>query len=129
MNPESTKQIIDAITPLADKLGQGAAHLYAIYVRQMVAEGVAGLAFSLILVALLGAAWFTYWRMIKSKALLDPDYPDYWGYILVGIFAGLASLVVIGVILGMSYDAILKLANPEYAAIDRIITTVRGSNH
>src|SRR4051794_24638763 len=124
MNSDSTRQIIEALKPLADKLGQGGSHIYEVYARQMFAEGVAGL-------ALIGFGWilfiafFTFsWKRTEGFKEADEGIQFFCNLICSLSLVALIASTMIG-----GFISVTKLINPEYAAIHRIIEDVRGPSN
>ncbi len=123
MNEQNTKQIIDAITPLADKIGQGAAHLYTIYTRQILIEGIIGLVEIPFCIAMLYSLFWVLRKLWRGRE-------EYEGTIPVALFLGLGALLFVVTFVLLWYGIEISLGqvfNPEYYALDRIITTVQGS--
>jgi flagellar biosynthesis protein FlhB len=126
MSPETVKAVQEALAPMAQKLGEGAAHLYEIYVRQMFAEAVASGVVLLVLSIGLFAFWILWYKSRKAyekKHHYASDLSDGLG--IAGSFATVVMTVLIPFLL---FDTITKLINPEYYAIERIITQVRGDS-
>jgi hypothetical protein len=120
MNKETVDAIVNAIKPVAEKIGEGAAHLYQVYVRQVYVEGVVCLTVGLpISLAVLVASIY----ILKSG--MKAYQEDGEGEIRVGV-ACLLLLISLVSIAAFASDGVMRLLNPEYYAIDRILSTVRG---
>lgn len=141
-----SEKIIEALTPLAEKIGEGAEALYGIYVRQMVAEGAVGLVVVLVLTGLWVFAtkkWFKYAKEVRkenekrkeelrkieekegygayhaNRINTDSGFEFETGAVLL---VGWGLLLTIG--MGVAIDSALKLINPHYYAIQRILEVV-----
>jgi hypothetical protein len=142
MNPETIRALQDALTPLADKLGQSVAQLFQIYTRQMVIEGTTSLILSLACMVLSVLVVRATMRSIRpyiesyekhreaakeSGVAIDDDERPVAEVLtsLVVIFA--CGLALIWGAFALR-DSVLLIANPEYHAIQRIVETVRGTN-
>lgn len=113
-------KIIEAIKPLADKLGQGAEALFGIYTRQMVAEGVASIVMGLIgLIILIVGGWFVI-KFLKDE---EQDGEAQGTVFIVSIFA---SLLLILFSVSSLHDGILKTINPQFYAIERVVCQVKN---
>ena len=132
MNPETIKALQDALTPLADKIGQGAAHLYGVYARQMLAEGIAELVIMAFLLILGIGALVQFLKVFLHLDQWQREDRHYAslkeeaGFRLV-IF-GISAIVAIAFGCVLLFDGVTKVVNPEYAAIQRLVETVRGTN-
>lgn len=118
MNPETVQQIQEALTPLANKLGEGAEFVYATYVRQQVITGILATAVGAIamVIAILIAK-----ILLKAAAKVDEYDKD-------GYYAALATTVVLGALFGIGFifDGLQHLLNPHYYAIQTLLDTVRS---
>jgi hypothetical protein len=120
LNELTIRSIQEALTPLAQKLGEGAAQLYAMYVHQITNEA----RLSLIMVEVLFVIWLLLGLAWLYVAVAGSPTSDTLGSPLVALKGGFVLLAIFGS--GAVYDGILKLQNPQYHALDRIITQVRG---
>lgn len=125
---ETAKTVIEAIKPVADKIGEGAAHLYEVYTKQMVAEAIfAGIwviisLFLLIFVTAVLSRKVTHQDKRVSRFVAWTNDTD--GFAIVGF---VVFYVLLGIVFSASlYDATLKSINPEYYAVERIIDQVKG---
>lgn len=123
---ESVDAVITAIKPLAEKLGEGAAHLYQVYTKQMVAEGIGDL-------VAMGIFWLLF--VVLCIALAKVAKKSKWDYgepdnAAAGFTIGLSILGVILFIIGIIWTFssvttdVTKIVNPEYHAVQRILETV-----
>lgn len=122
---DSVDSIITAIKPLAEKIGEGAAHLYEVYVRQMVAEGIGELITIAAFVILCIAIWiFTRksWRRFEEKA---ESYDDPVIPVCFTAVACIISFFTLIAVLNIT-NSFTKITNPEYHAVQKILDTVKG---
>lgn len=132
MNADTIKAVKDALTPLANKIGEGASHLYEVYTRQMVAEAIAALIAmgigTIVTITLIGFAVRLY-RGFKKEKAADPGrytQPSEVGAVVLGAAAGILSMVMLIGVGSTLPSTITKLINPEYHAIERLIYQVKG---
>src|SRR5438045_7122554 len=109
MNEQSIKALQDALNPLAQKLGEGAAQLYAIYVRQMVIEGWLGLLECLAFVVVLYALYRVMWQLWRHRRDYEGEDTPWKAY--------LAAAVILFIIIAVSLDygitaSVGKILNP-----------------
>lgn len=127
MNTDTVKAVQDALAPVAQKLGEGAAHLYEIYVRQMFIEGVTGLvSIAVFTLFTVGFGFFVKWLWTRYN---KSNHKSYDTPVLEGVATiALGILVVICLVCltdGVS-NCLGKLVNPEYYAVERLLVQVRG---
>lgn len=122
-------KIIEAIKPLAEKIGQGGEFLYRVYYRQTIIEGILQIVFSLLAV-IATAIIYRYWaryamKQHKERKAASSYYDGEW-YGL-GVFGmGIVSLVIAGLAFAVTIGGVLKVANPNFYTIDRIIRSVQA---
>lgn len=109
------KALVEALQPLADKLGEGAAHLYELAVRQAFIDGIVYGTIWLLGAVALAVSTILFFR---SK---NDDVAEAAGIFIV--FGG-AIFLIFGTWAGVT--AINALANPEYYAIQQLLESVRG---
>lgn len=113
-----TKELIDALKPLADKLGQGAEHIYALAVKDVWISGIEAFIWAGVVVLLN----LIYFLLIGKKVDWD-DTDSYAPFIVFGIVLVLVSCLIFGSLL----DAGLHdTFNPEYVALKDLLKTVTG---
>lgn len=119
---DATRQVIEAVKPIAAKIGEGAAHLYEIYVRQMVAEAWATLIGIALATVFLLAIIIVFNNFRRAR-----DYNDdaRIGFALVQCAA--TAILFCTLVFGVPAN-VMKLSNPEYYAIERIICQAKGDN-
>lgn len=123
----TAKTIIDAVKPLADKIGEGAAHLYTIYVRQAYIEGVTFLSVgipSALLIMGVSIVFFNFGKKIPQDYAGDMKDSAIFLYFVSAILfiTGFIVLIV------CATNGIQYLLNPEYQAVQNIINTVKENN-
>lgn len=124
---ESVDSIITAIKPLADKIGEGAAHLYQVYVHQMVAEGIGGLITITAFVMFCVLLWIITkksWNKYDQSNLSDDPVVA----ILLTIVAAIVSFFTLAAVLSIT-NSVTKVINPEYHAVQKILETVKGKEN
>lgn len=131
MNPSTIQQIVQAVTPLAHKIGQGGEQLFRIYTKQQFIIGITDLIWAVFVIV--GAVVFmklalACYRqaMVITKARKAAYYNNeeikfQFGTIFLGISA--AVCVIISPFLVTS--GIQHLLNPQYYTIQEIICTVK----
>ena len=120
--------VVKALEPIAAKIGEGAAHLYEIYARQMFAEGLSGLIITAILWTLTIVGIVMVVKLGKKSKWDAYGAPD---DINAMLFIGASVFIVIPVLfsvvqIGSLTENITKIINPEYHAINRLIDQVTG---
>jgi predicted exporter len=119
MNQDTIKQITDALSPVAQKLGEGAGALFQIYVRQEIIQGIeelGGAALLLIVALIFTAITFKTWKWACKRDL----------EIFTGMATGTAIVVALIVAPFLVFDGLPHLINPQYYAIQDISCTVRS---
>lgn len=109
------------LTPLAEKIGQGAEWTFEIFVKQAY---VSAFTDCLFIVPGIILFYFSHWFYKKEKADWKHSYNSGLGYTLGTVCLILGLVAVLVPLAGL----IQVLVNPEYAAIKIIITTIKGSN-
>lgn len=137
MNPDTVKSIQEALTPIAEKIGEGAAHLYEIYVRQIVIESWVHIAVaSLLLLLVIGALVSLPFVYRSGKATVDRlnkkgdyhrdrDVSDTWqgAYLVI---VPIVCVITAGFATAGLSRSVIALNNPEYYAIERLVDQVRN---
>lgn len=125
MTPETIKSVQEALTPLAEKLGEGAAHVYEVYTRQIYAESVGMLVIAGMLSAVL-VAWLIFISRpsssdpSKTRAFAWSDASD--GFSTV--FTSCLSIIILPGVIALVFNGLIGLINPEYYAIQRLLETI-----
>lgn len=128
MNKEIQKALLDKsshfIDQAAQTLGQGAAHVYQVLVKQQFVEGLATiisivLSGTLIIISL--SIFFHYGK--KNWSNWDDD--EKAGFVMGGGFLLLVGFLVISIASNELAEAIKKLINPEFYAIKFIFESVK----
>lgn len=113
MNEQIINKLQEIFTPVAEKIGEGAAFGWEVVLRQQIVYGQIGLLFAIIGVFILIATFKTSKHCLRK---LKEDGREDWGFAAatIGAFGsmiGLASLLAGGI------NAITHLSNPAYYAI------------
>ena len=128
MSPETVKAIGDALKPLAEKIGQGGAHVYEVFTRQQYVLGIGffiwgGLAL-ILAVAAAGVAitHFRRWSKLKAEKAgwSETETPG-----MITVIALTATMFGLIVAVGFISSGTMHLLNPEYYAIQDILCTVK----
>ena len=128
MSPETVKAIGEALKPLADKLGQGAAHIYEVFVKQQYVTGVAfliwgGLALLLAVTAAgIGLSFYKKWSTLKAE---DAGWERTETPGTVAVVTSVATFLLLVVMTGFAASGVMHLLNPEYYAIQDVLCTVK----
>lgn len=125
MNADTVKAIQDALTPLATKIGEGAAHVYQIYVKQQYVTGIGEIISCAVLLLIVLALTILFVRWA------DATEPDIYSLVeskvtrkVLVVMAGAFACFILTFIL---VDGVQHLINPEYYAIQDILLTAKGS--
>lgn len=125
---ELTKQLIDALKPVADKLGQGAEHVYMIAVKDAYVTGLASSAYCLIATILFFTCAYFIIRWSKAGNAEDWDHSTE-GY-GIGIFiASCIGFICFWVACSYLSDALHYTINPEYMALKDMLAAVKQGGH
>lgn len=110
MTPDSIEAIKSALTPIADKIGQGAEYGWEILVMGQFAEGVAMLGIGLfgIGISILATLW--------GRNRYNEDDMD-----VMAIFAILFGCIAIVLFTALVYNGLIPVIAPEYAALKFLI--------
>ncbi len=122
---ESIEAVTTAIKPLAEKIGEGAAHLYEVYARQMVAEGIGDL-ISMVIFWVLFAVICVVLSKIAKKAKWDYGPDNTAASFTIGLGIVAAFMLIVGIIwtFGNVTTDVTRIVNPEYHAVQKILETV-----
>lgn len=143
---EAVDKIIEALRPVAEKIGEGAAHLYGVYVQQAVIDGGRKVGLGVLLLILLAVAVTVSIKNFKAASTLEREYlsdvkeRSYYSHgdmkraigdmqfkhYFATVVSGLASLILLIIALCHLYDGIPMLVNPEYYAINELFSQVTG---
>lgn len=127
MGPETINAIKEALTPIAEKIGVGAANTWDIVVKGQIAEGYAYLAMSaVILVAVI------IWAIIASKLLKrysGESWMDSDNRSVVGIVTFFVTVFGLFFFSGFLYSGVFHIMAPEYKAIEFFIDAVKPSDN
>lgn len=118
LTPETVTAIQTALTPLAEKIGQGASYGWEVVVRQQYVEGIMGLAgfglFAVMLVIALVMLSLVPWEEKTSEVK-----PREWIFTISSCVLGFIS--VMGFLFSLIHlfagNVIGKLLNPEFYAL------------
>lgn len=131
---EAMKTIVEAVKPVAEKIGEGASHLYEVYTRQMFAEGIATI-IAIIVAWIVTVALVSFFLRNLNLFLKETEDERYRSMytkpheviaLATGVIALIAAVVTIIGTIAESQTAITKIINPEYHAIERILDQVKG---
>lgn len=127
---DAIDRVIEALEPLAAKIGDTAAHVYEVLVREAILTGFTNIA-TAIVAGLLSWVLFlrgrVYWEKYEEMkaARYAPYYKDGEGW---AFNSGVTYfLAVAGSLIALAYlkSAIHYLANPEFRAIDHLLKVIQ----
>ena len=121
--------IKDAVTPIAQKIGEGAAHLYWVFVKQQIVDG----AINLLQVVIFGVLmWYLVKLVKKASAMitsetraLTPEEKVTYRF-LVSALAALIFLALLSAAYHAAQYGLARTINPEYYAIQDLLNQVKG---
>lgn len=120
-------QVTAVIKQMSQAMGVAAEHLYAVLVRQMFAEGVAGFVTDSLLTVALVVSIVTLVRwglwLYGNDSRRGSDFHDF-GYPLLASIGGGVLVVLLVCVVSSIETSVLKMVNPEYYAIERVIDKV-----
>lgn len=136
MNAETVNAIKNAITPLAEKLGQGAEFLYSVYFRQTMIDGAIQIVVGVIgIIASLVGLYFLFKKLIPQALKTSREYwlpntsvhaPDGVFEDIVAFVVGVASVIILFSSSAGIVGGVKRVANPHFYTIDRIINSVQA---
>lgn len=117
-----TNSILDRVDAIAAKLGVAANHLYAVYVHQAFVVGIQDLIVAAVCLILFSIGLY------KAKSFVKWDLDHEYGSRGVLSFCG-AVVITLSLTFGIIYatSAISPLVNPEYWAMQQIISQLKGN--
>lgn len=121
-NKETIDAIKEALTPIADKIGQGAEFGWEVVVRQQYIEGITGVILSIFLFVLIVIVGLVLTK-IGLKEMKKNNYSG-WDIVVVAYWlfgGGFGGLFVIT----WFYNSMLQLLNPSYYALQFFIGMVK----
>lgn len=131
---DNVEKVIEALKPLADKIGQGAKFLYGVFYRQTLVEGILQLVLcfiAMIVVAVITlkvAKYMIAERQKRAEYIKKHDRYGWeengWTGALCGLLGG--TLVVYSILIPVFAQGALKVGNPQYYTIQRIITSAQN---
>ena len=125
MDEQTVDRIIEALVPVAEKLGQGAEFIYAVTYRQVWVTVVTYVALTPVFIVLALVA-FRFARRYYQKAQAPRERYSYDDPAFTAFMFGLLFVALGGVALGCLLSAVRMSINPHYYAIDKILSTVTG---
>lgn len=124
MTPEQIQAAVEALTPLAEKLGTTVEYIYAVYRAYQWHYAVANLVSPVIVIALVFLAWgiinHWVWRGIHGAS----DGEDVTWPILVGILGVILIALALMWIGAVAEDSYLRITNPDFYAIQGMLKLV-----
>ena len=114
-------QIINALKPIAQKLGEGGQQLYKAYYRQTIINGIESIVLSLLILIGLGVlVRYTYKQKPKKF-----DTPDEDVMLLITVLSLVGIAIAVAVVFVGLIPGINDLVNPNYQTIQNVIRQVR----
>jgi quinol-cytochrome oxidoreductase complex cytochrome b subunit len=124
---ETADTIIKAITPLAEKIGEGAGHLYQVYIKQMYYEGILDLVTIFVIFVVTTIAIVIAIKIANKHGETEKSsgYDSDWDMkmFISATVATICMIVSFFALFGIQ-PSITKLVNPEYHAMQRIVEQV-----
>ena len=119
IDPETQKQLIDALKPLGEKLGQSGAYLFQLATRQAWIDGIECVAIALILLSVFLYGSLT-WKKFQAYCECEnlDSLPQLWFMVLFAC-PGFTIMLLI--------NALDLLVNPKYWALKKLIKAVTGN--
>lgn len=120
MNPETINAIKEALTPIAEKIGQGAEFGWEVVLRQQIVEAWLGV-FAVVLSVVCAIALIKFQLYAERKKEKSGSYgPSDWE--LLQIITGISGAMIFPiVIIAGGYQAITHFLNPAYYALEFFI--------
>lgn len=129
MDKETVQLILqsgaDFLTKIAEAMKQPAAHVYEVFVRQQVTEGITaivGMIFTSAIVGVIGYLTFNVVRKLE-KELENTSNSGTW--YTVWLIIMLIVFVIVASSSGFLSISMSKIINPEYYAIKQIVETIK----
>lgn len=133
MDGSTVDRIIEALQPIADKLGEGARYLWAVYYKQTVISGVMSLGGAVLAVLLGGVfslvAYKQLSRVIRERRAEDSGRyysSEQTARTIIGCVAAFLVLVCFIITVTLVADNLSKVLNPGYHTIHQVLRDVRG---
>lgn len=114
---EAIDKVIDALGPLAEKLGEGAEHAYGVYVYEATARGIRTTVAAVLLVALAVVLG------LVARKLFSTQNHDAEFFAGVAVLSSGVTTIAAGFV---AYRAAALLMNPEFYAIRELMWNVTG---
>jgi hypothetical protein len=105
---------------MVDKLEGPAKHTYAVYVVQYKMDGIFTLAIEIFGSLFLGIAFY----LTAKKATFDDKTVL---FDILTVVTGVCGLIAFGFLIGDFAGNMKEILNPEFYAIDKIVSTLRGN--
>ena len=118
---ETIEQLKPLMTEVASKIGQTAEWGWGVVVKQQIAYGIVAVFLALIGLITLILTYKVYYKWLKKneKKIIENDYGNPFYGFLVGLV-----MLGIGMFISGTVNAILRLYNPEFYAIQFFINLV-----
>jgi len=115
-------QLVDALKPVAEKLGVAAEHMYGVMVKQSYVDGISSIVgWSMFASFIFYAGYRLRKDLNKELAAEKISENDYFGMFVFSWFVQGLAVIMISMTLCFNLPSIL---NPEYAAIKTLIDAV-----
>lgn len=124
MSEELLQKFLDALQPVANKLGEGAEFIYEAAVLQVMISGVLNLVWAVVLLGLAAVIAKFGWSLWTDEKWLNKNGGPFFEPELGGFALGLISLfpLIIGLI--QATVAVPKLLNPHWYAVGELLNQV-----
>lgn len=117
MNQEIVNQVLQIFNNLGKVISDSLRAIFEIYTKQSFSEGIANLVLGLILLV-------AFIILVKSMCRIDLSDCNDDETLAIG-FGSIVGFIIIVISLVSLYTGVLKIANPQYYAIEKMIERVR----
>jgi len=120
VSPETQAKFTDAVASLAQSLGVAASHVYGVLVRQAVAHGI----YYIVMAAGFATLAAICHRMYRTATAAHERQPSE-GALAARVFTTIGTIVAIAIAFALVASATMRLINPEYYAIQEVLSLLR----
>ena len=124
MDGQTVDKIINALQPIADKLGEGARYLWYVYYRQSIIEGIVSILVSAVLLVVTVVAAIVATRYLrKALAYAPTDWLDETRvpWFVIGGIAAAVAVFALSAGLTNFFGGLQHVLNPGYYALHHLM--------
>lgn len=119
-------QLVEALKPVAEKLGVAAEHMYVVMVRQSLVDSLANIVgWGIFCFFLLFIGYRVRKEANNEKSKLLPNDSDKEGAWITSWFVTTIGIIILSIAVGTNLSGIL---NPEYGAIKTLLDSVKTTS-